>query len=89
MTICKAADLDPQVREEVAATFDPTVFADYREAYHKKFGKPSTLTNDQIIDLCARSDDDLGWDNWADFMLAVEEGTSDVWAEEYNSTLVE
>lgn len=62
-------------------------FARHRDCYEVKFGKKSSLSNDQLLTMIARSDDDMGQEDWVNFMKAIEDGTSDKFAETYNASL--
>lgn len=47
---------------------------DYRGYYRKAVGKDTTLTDAQLVEMVARSDDELDPDDWVAFMKALEEG---------------
>lgn len=47
---------------------------DYRGYYREAFNKSTTLTDDQLVEMVARSDDELDPEDWAAFMKAIEEG---------------
>lgn len=47
---------------------------DYRGHYRKHFNAETTLTDEQLTQMVARSDDDMDPPDWAKFMKALEEG---------------
>lgn len=45
---------------------------EYRDFYRAQFSRDTTLTDEQLTVMCARSDDDMDPDEWARFMAEIE-----------------